>query len=613
MSLRSEGWGEYINSLDTWAWQNFVSGYVRLAPNASPKAVDEKFPQLIETYAGDVLKGVGLKKELALQPLGDIRLYSRFSNDYQLETNGNINYIYILGSIGIFILLIACINFMNLTTAKGAQRAGEVGVRKSLGASRKNLIGQFLGESFTIVVVSMAISAAIIVLALPFFNQVAQKDLSINGGTAIYMVTAMLAISAITGLIAGSYPAFFLSSFQAAKVLKDKRLTGGNQWIRKSLVVFQFIVSISLISAILVIHKQLDYIQNKALGFSPARNIVVPMRTSEAREKYNELKNGIQQIAGVSMVSATTSLPSTPLLRDYGLYLQGTSPEASVLHRMVYTDENYFDLLQIKLLAGRDFEYESDKSTEQDENINVIVNQASLKEYNIDLNDAVGTILLSEYDGRIRFHKIIGVVEDFHQFSLHDKIVPIMFKVPSSKRNFIFITMKVSTANYNNIVQQLERHWKSLVPGTPFESTFLSDSVNRQYEGDKRISEIITGFTSIAIVISCLGLYGLSVYMAERRVKEIGIRKVLGASVPGIVRLLTTDYLKLILIAFAIAAPIGYYIMDEWLQGFAYKTSLGLLVFALAGLISFAIAWITIGYESIRAAVGNPVNSLKTE
>lgn len=613
MSLRSEGWGDFINSVDSWAWQNFVSGYVRLFPKASPQTVDEKFPQLIETYAGDVLRGAGMKKELNLQALSDIHLYSDFNDGFQLETNGNIMYVYILGSIGIFILLIACINFMNLTTAKASQRAGEVGVRKSLGASRQNLIGQFLGESFTIVVVSMILSGIIIILTLPFFNQVTHKDLSLNGNTAAYVALSMLVISIVTGFVAGSYPAFFLSSFQPAKVLKDKRLSGGTQWLRKSLVVFQFIVSISLISAILIIQKQLDFIQNKSLGFNPEQNIVIPMRTSEARSNYVELKNSIQQIAGVSQVSATTSLPSTPLLRDYGLYLQGSSPDTGILHRMIYTDENYFDLLKINLIAGRDFDNQRDKSKEEDENLNVIVNQASLKEYNIDLKDAVGTTLLSEYDGKVRYHKIIGVVEVFHQFSLHDKIVPIMFKIPESKKNFIFITMSVATADYKNIISQLESNWKAQVPSTPFENTFLSDNVNKQYEEDQRVASIMTSFTLIAIIISCMGLYGLSVYMAERRIKEIGIRKVLGASVTGIVSLLTTDFLKLILIAFVIAAPLCYYAMGQWLQSFAYQTTLGVFVFVLAGTVSIAIAWITVGFESFRAAVGNPVNSLKTE
>lgn len=613
MSLRSEGWGEYINSVDSWAWQNFVSGYVRLIPNASPKTVDEKFPALIETYAGDVLRGAGMKKELNLQPLNDIHLYSDFNDGFQFETNGNITYVYILGSIGIFILLIACINFMNLTTAKAAQRAGEVGVRKSLGASKQNLVGQFLGESFTIVIVSMLISGVIIFLVLPFFNQVTHKDLSLNGNTIGYVVLSMLAISIITGFVAGSYPAFFLSSFQPAKVLKDKRLSGGSQWLRKSLVVFQFVVSISLISAILIIHKQLDYIQNKSLGFNPEQNIVIPMRTSEARDHYMELKNSIQQIAGVSQVSATTSLPSTPLLRDYGLYQQGSSPDNAILHRMIHTDENYFDLLKIKLIAGRDFDNQRDQFNAEDETINTIVNEASLREYGLTPEEAVGSLLLSDFDEKIQYHKIIGVVEDFHQFSLHDKIIPIMFKVPASKKNFIFITMSVETANYENIISQLETNWKTQVPGTPFESTFLSDNVNKQYEEDQRISSIMTGFTAIAIIISCMGLYGLSVYMAERRVKEIGIRKVLGASVTGIVSLLTTDFLKLILIAFVIAAPIGYYVMDQWLQSFAYQTTLGVFVFILAGIVSFAIAWITVGFESFRAAAGNPVNSLKTE
>jgi len=613
ISLRSQGWGEFITSVDSWAWQNFVSGYVRLAPHTQAQDVDAKFPQLIETYAGDILRGAGMQKELYLQPLDEIHLYSNFDGYFGLGTQGNITYVYILGSIGLFILLIACINFMNLTTAKASQRAGEVGVRKSLGASKQNLIGQFLGESFTIVMASMVIAGVIIFLSLPFFNQITNKELAINGDTAVYVLLSMAVISLITGFIAGSYPAFYLSSFQPAKVLKDKRLSGGNQWLRKGLVVFQFIISITLISAIIIIQKQLNYIQNKPLGFSPEQNIIIPLRTEEAQSSYESLKNKIAQLTGVTKVSATTSLPSTPLLRDYALYIEGSSADKGILHRMIGVDEDYFDLLKINLIAGRDFVNESDSYNQETTNLNVIVNEASLKEYNISLEDAIGKVLLSEFDGQVRYHKIIGVVEDFHQLSLHDKIIPIMFKIPASKNNFTFITASIAGSNYESIIHQLEANWKALVPTTPFESNFLSDNINKQYEKDKRVSSVMTGFTLIAIIISCLGLYGLSVYMAERRVKEIGIRKVLGASVSGIVSLLTTDFLKLILIAFVIAVPVGYYIMDQWLQGFAYQTTLSVFVFILAGVVSFAIAWLTVGFESFRAAISNPVNSLKSE
>jgi putative ABC transport system permease protein len=267
MSMNSKGWGHEIASMNTWAWENFIQSYVKLKPGTLPENVDAKFPAMIERKAGALLKGAGLKKEMGLQPLDDIHLYSVFNNDFGMSESGNIQYVYILSSIGIFILLIACINFMNLTTAKASQRAGEVGVRKSLGATRKNLINQFLGESMTIVVAAMILSIGIVQLVLPLFNSLTQKELGINSENVLYIIGSLVLIGGFTGVVAGSYPAFFLSAFQPAQVLKDKRLSGGSSnWLRRSLVVFQFVISITLISSIVIIQKQLNFIQSKDLG-----------------------------------------------------------------------------------------------------------------------------------------------------------------------------------------------------------------------------------------------------------------------------------------------------------------------------------------------------------
>ena len=563
MCMNSKGWGEYISEITSWAWENFAASYVRLYPNASAASVDSKMPELINKYAGEDLRTNGMIKEIHFQPLDDIRLYSNFSNNFGFENNGagNITYVYILASIGIFILLIACINFMNLTTAKAAQRAGEVGVRKSLGANRQNLISQFLGESMAIVTVSMILSLIILVISMPSFNYLTHKDLTLWGENFAYVIAALFGIALITGLLAGSYPAFFLSSFQPAKVLKDKRLSGGASWLRKGLVVFQFIIAITLISSIVIIREQLGYIQSMPLGFSTDHNVVVPLRTKDARTSYMQLKNEFKRIAGVKEVSATTSLPSTALLRDYALYIEGSSMEKGILHKMIFVDEGYIDLMKIHLLAGRNFIYETDSFSNSNPRNKVIVNQASLKEYGLTLDNAIGTQLLSEYDDKIVYHEIIGVVEDFHQASLHEKISPYMMKIPNNHDSYGFVTLTLAGGSGRNALDQMENAWKQLVPGTPFESFFLEDNVKKQYEADDRVSMIITIFTVLAIVISCLGLYGLSIYMAERRVKEIGIRKVLGASVSGIVSMLSMDFLKLVGIAFLIAVPLGYYTM----------------------------------------------------
>lgn len=614
MSMNSRGWGAYINSVTTWAWQNFITSYVKLKPNTTVSMVEEKIPALIELHAGNDLKNSGLQKQMKLQSIDDIHLYSDFKNSFGLEQPGNILYIYILASIGIFILLLACINFMNLTTAKAAQRAGEVGVRKSLGATRQHLIRQFLGESMTIVLAAMILALGVVQLTLPLFNTVTQKTLGIDSTNVFYIVGSLLAIGLLTGVVAGSYPAFFLSSFQPAKVLKDKRLSGGSSnLLRKGLVVFQFVISITLISSIVIIQRQLNFIQTKPLGFNPEYRIMIPLRTDEAKRQYLQLKNDFAGIAGIENLSATRSLPSTPMLSDFALYPQGSSMEKAILHRNSIVDENYFDVLDIKLIAGRNLVFETDSFSWENTNCRILVNKASLNVLNIPLEEAVGSTVLTQWEGQIFKHEIMGVLDDFHQFSLHQPISPLIFWIPADRNSFNFIVATINKESYSNVISQLETTWQQHVHNTPFEIDFLSDSVRRQYQNDERVSTIITVFTGLAIIISCLGLYGLSVYVAERKVKEIGIRKVMGGSVVSIVTLLSKEFIKLVLIALLLAVPLGYFAMDKWLEGFAYTIELNAMVFVFTGFIAITLAWVTVGFESIRAAIANPVNSLRSE
>ena len=623
MNMNSKGWGEYINSVTTWGGQNFIYSYIKVKPGTSVVGLQQKFPALMDKYGAKDLKEMGVKKTMGLQALKDIHLYSAsefvgtisgygFSD---IGTSGNIIYVYVLGSICFFILLIACINFMNLTTAKASQRAGEVGVRKSLGAQRGNLIGQFLGESMTIVVVAMVVSLGLVQVVLPVFNQFTQKQLSINSENMGYVAAALLAISLLTGFVAGSYPAFFLSSFQPAKVLKDKRLSGSSSnWLGKGLVVFQFMISITMISAIIIIQKQMNFVQNQSLGFNPEYKIMLPLRTEEAKKNYVELKTRLKQLTGVKEVSASTALPSMPMMRDIPLYTKGSNMENAELHFNVNVDENYFKLLDIKFIAGHDLVFEKDTFDFSSATSHpILVNRESLRKTGIPLEEAVGTHLFLEWQGKHLDFEIKGVVEDFHQFSLHQKMTPLMFFIPKKRSDFSQLCASVEARDYKNVLANMEKAWKEIIPNTPFENTLLSDNVKRQYEADQRILSIISTFTLIAILISCLGLYGLSIYVAERRVKEIGIRKVMGASVTGIVGMLSKDFIILVGIAFVISVPLGYYAMNQWLEGFAYKTELDVTVFLLAGLGAFGIAWLTVGFESMKAAMGNPVDSLRNE
>jgi putative ABC transport system permease protein len=614
MCMNSGGWGEWIQGQTTWAWNNFMGSYIKLKPGTSAANVAAKLPDMLEKRAGADLKNAGMKKSLHLQALDDVRLYSDFSSSFAGQETSGIKYIYILGSIGVFILILACINFMNLTTAKAAQRAGEVGIRKSMGAFRSNLIRQFLGESFSIVTIALIFSILFVWLALPIVNQIAQKDLSINSTNAGFLVIALIAVGLVTGLVAGSYPAFFLSAFNPIVVMRSKNMVGdGSQLLRKGLVVFQFIIAITLISSILIVQEQMRFIQNKPLGFDPENVVAIPMRTRDAADKFLSLRTEFKQIAGVKEVSAATSLPSTQVFRDFGLYKQGSTMDESVLHRVVQCDENYFSTVGIKLLAGRDFKAETDTFTYRGTKNKVIVNEQSLKVFKINFEDAIGSHIMTEWEGVVRDHEIIGVVQDYHQFSLHLPLGPMLFHVPNQRTEYINMTVLVEGANYPGTLAQIKAAWDKQVPATPFESQLLTDVVASQYETDSRISTMLTISTLLAIVISCLGLYGLSIFVAERKLREIGIRKVLGASTSGIVGMLSKDFILLVMIAFVISVPLGLYAMNKWLEGFAYKISPGIAVFVLAGLASFLIAWFTVGFESVRAALSNPVKALRSE
>lgn len=613
MSMNSRGWGEWINNITTWAGQNFIYSYVRLRPGTSLEQTEVKLAELLEKNGGKELKETGMNKTLHLQALTDINLFSsQYLSD--LSPKGNITYLYILSSIGIFILLIACINFMNLTTAKSGQRACEVGVRKTMGATRSSLARQFLGESIVLVIVATLLSIAFIQVSLPFFNHITQKQLSLSGINIFFLASALSLVAVVTGLLAGSYPAFYLSSFQPAVVLKNKHLGGGgHNGLRKAMVVFQFVISITLISSLAVIYSQMDFIRSQSLGFEPDYNVTIPLRTLEAKKAYAQTKNHLQALSGVVNVSASTSLPATFTLRDFSLYKPGTSMQEAIHHFVVYTDEEYFKTLGITFKAGRDFTYETDSSRFEHLQKRVIVNEESLKQLGIPLDEAVGSFILTDINGNTLHHEIIGVVSDFHQFSFHEAISPMIFAIPAGKEDYIAMTVSVAAGNYASFINQVEKIWKELNPNTPFESVLLSQYVKRQYESDERMAQIITIFTSIAIIISCLGLYGLSIYVAERRTKEIGIRKVMGASVAGIVSMLTTDFIKLVALAFVIAAPVSYYMMREWLDTFTYRIELNAWIFLVAGFISFIVAWLTVGFESIKAAISNPVDSLRSE
>ncbi len=606
-SMTSKGIGQYVINSDQWAGNNFVFSYLQLNPNASPEALVAKFPDFLNKYGAESLKAMGMSKSMHLQAVTDIHLRSNY--EVELGTNGSIIFIYVLSMIAIFILLIACVNFINLSTAKASQRASEVGVRKTLGASQPLLIRQFLAESMLIVGLAVLLSALLAGGLLPFLNSLTGKTIGLSAIHWAYYGLAAGVITLFVGLLAGTYPAFFLSSFQPAKVLKGKgMMRGSSGWLRKGLVVFQFAIAICLIFGVVVILSQLDYMQRQYLGFETTSRIVLPLHSSEASQHYQELKNKLNQQAEIRKVSATSVIPGRKVVNDLRLYSTGSDMENAIYCQRYFVDNDFVDVLQLQLLEGRNF----DASSSEHEDNPILINQLALKNLGISQDEAIGKQLHFDYEETTYSFEIIGVVNDFHQLSLHQPIAPMLFQ-PGDADVYSYLVAAVHPASMNQVLPIVEDIWQETVANLPFDYTLLDQQVQSQYESDRTTMQVIGSFTLIAIFISCLGLYGLSAFIAERKVKEIGIRKVLGARVSGIVGLLSRDFTKLVLIAFVISVPLSYYVMNHWLESFAYRIDIKPQFFVVAGLIALVVAWSTISYHAIKAALTNPVDSLRNE
>lgn len=604
-SMAGGGWADYINQphvIGEWAGQNFVPSYLKLAPGADKDEVIRKMNEILIKHGAEDMKALGMSKTLSLEPVRDVYLYSDISQ------SPRITYIYVIAAIAIFILLIACINFMNLSTAKAAKRAGEIGVRKAMGAFRSSLVNQIMGEAMVIVGISITISVGIMQLALPMFNQLTGKTISFGSENMLYFGGALAAITLITGLIAGSYPAFYLSSFKPAEVLKGKAKLGSSSgFLRQALVVFQFIIGITLICGMLVINKQLTFMNNMNLGFNPDEKIILPLRTGTAQKNAPAFQKEISKLAAVEAVSASDYVPGSPIFSDFRIYKKGQNMENGILHRINHVDIGYLELMDIKLVAGRHFAAEESNSN------NMIINRAGVEELGLTPEEALGAELAMDWQGKHNIFTVVGVMENYHQASLKEKIVPTVFFKKVTDQTLEHIVAKINTHDISRTLTTIEEKWKVVNPETPFEFTFLDERLQKQYAEDERVAQVITIFTVIAIVISCLGLYGLSTFMAEQRFKEIGVRKVLGANVSQIISLMSREFIKLIIIAFALSVPLGIYIMTQWLEGFEYKTNLDPLIFVYAGLGALFIALVTVSFESFKAASTNPVKALRTE
>ncbi len=607
VSMTSSGWPEYIRSpgvADQWAGQNFLQSYIRLKPGTSPREFTAKMNKVFLKYGAEDLKTLGIRKKLGIEPVKDIYLYARPRNH-----SPRVTYLYVIGSIAVFILLIGCVNFMNLSTAKATKRANEVGLRKTLGAYRSSLVTQFLGEAMLIVFIAILMSLGVVQLLLPSFNSLTDKQLGFHSANLGFFFLSLLGITVMTGFVAGSYPALYLSSFQPVKVLKNKVTLSGSSLLRKSLVVFQFVVAITLVCGMIVITQQLKFMQDKELGFTADNKIVLPLRLGEVRDNHEPLRNELLKQSAIKDVTGVHYVPGSGIWHDFSLYSEGSTMDHAVNIKNTWVEANYIDVMDMTILAGRNFTVNRESESQN----KIILNRTAAKRLGFEPAEIVGQTLYNDKaDGREEY-EVIGVIEDYHQTSVRDEMFPILFRMPDTNTIHNFMIVETNNESITKAIASMENTWQRINPQVPFEFTFLDESISKQYDEDKRVSQIITAFTIIAMIISCLGLYGLSTYMAERRFKEIGVRKVLGASLSQIVQMMSGEFLKLVFIAFVIAVPLAWYAISAWLENFAYKTPVSVMVFLAAGTSALFIALVTVSFESVRVASGNPVNALRNE
>ncbi|MDB5242891.1 MAG: hypothetical protein JWP57_3516 [Spirosoma sp.] len=610
---------------DDYEWGRWLSNnhhtYIVLKPGVDAETFAKNLEAVVEKYVGpqafaalgttmDDFRKAGNWSRFNMIPLTDIHLHSK--QTVELAPNGDIQYVYVFSAVALFILLIACINFMNLSTARSAGRAKEVGVRKVLGSERGQLMGQFMAESVLTTVLAMGLALLIVIVSLPLFNNVAAKELSLQRLVSPNWLALIVLLPVGVGLLAGSYPAFFLSSFPPISVLKGvvtsqkaNRALGG-VGLRSGLVVFQFMMSVVLIVGALVVYRQITFIQTKNLGFR--REQVLAINDVYALGKRAEtFKQEVLRLPGVVSGSISGFLPTPSGRNDASFFPEGEIDQAKAVNMQNWgVDHDYVKTLGMQIVQGRDFSrrFGSDSSA-------IILNETAARLFGG--KNIVGKRISTFTDSQLKTFKaytVIGIVKNFHYESLRRNVGALGLLLTDNTGGASF---RLSSTNLPALVSQIEAKWKQVAPGQPFSYEFLEESFDKMYRAEQRVGTIALTFAMLAVLIACLGLFGLAAYMAEQRTKEIGVRKVLGATVVGIVALLSKDFLKLVLIAILIASPLAWYVMNQWLQDFAYKIDIEWWVFALAGFVVVGIALLTVSFQSVKAALMNPVRSLRAE
>lgn len=602
--------GNDIAKSDSWMFGNFYT-YLLLKPGTNYKNLEAQFPSMVEKYMGPQIQqqmGLSLQQfrtkgnELgfALQPLKDIHLHPLTTNE--LEPAGNASYVYIFAAIAIFMLLIACINFINLSTASASKRAKEVGVRKVAGSGKMQLVTQFLTESLLIAVLATLLAMVFAYLVLPAFNNLSGKELALT----LKPVVAFVLLGLVVGVIAGIYPAFYLSSFKPITVLKGK-FTGDrtNFSIRSGLVVFQFFISVALIIATVVVYQQMEYIQNKNLGYNKEQILTIPNSYALAKNEP-VFKQQMLQDSRIENATVSSYKPAGPTNSNNALAYPAGHDDQAMRTVEYHVDEQYIPTFGMHIETGRNFS--SKLATDSSA---MIINETAAKAFGWNSNTAIGKTLIrvnSDRGNNASFH-IIGVIRDFNFKSLHEPITPLLMTLEPDG-GLIF---KIRTADIPGLLTAMKKNWDSFNTGEPFTYAFMDDLFNKTYATEHKTGVILNLFSLLTIFLACLGLFGLATYTAEQRTKEIGIRKVLGASVSQIMQMLSKEFMRWVLIASLIAFPVAWWGMNKWLQSFAYRIDIRWWVFGIAVFAALLIAFITISFQAIKAARANPVKNLRTE
>lgn len=600
--------------MESWGWMQFYN-YVKLKEGANADSLESKFRVVVDQKTREFDESRQSTHKIFLQPLHRIHLYSS-SFVYDNAKRGNITYLRALTFIAIFILLIACFNFINLATAKSLQRAKEVGVRKSIGANRKQLIVQFIGETVFLTLISIVLSLILTLILLPWLNEFTGKDIDYTVFTDPLVLLIFFALTLIVGILAGIYPALVLSSYKPVKVLKGSVLgdqePGKIPFLRHGLVIVQFSLSVLLIISAIVVFNQVNYLHNKDLGFNKDQIMFFPLRGAKMVENKDSFKRQLEQLPGVSSVSIGYGFPGDAVAGDgIKVHKNGQIEQQSATQLMV--DFDYIETLGIEMVAGRPFSEEM--GTDKDHAF--IINETAVKNLGFEtpekaLGQKLSWNVWNEVNpDSLKEGQVIGVVKDFNYKSLYEKVETTVLQIfpPAASK----VAVKLESGNITSTIDNVEGVWNAFSPDYPLEYRFLDNSFEKMYMAEDKLKTLLAVFTGLAIFVGCLGLFGLAAFSAERRKREIGIRKVLGASVENIVLLLSKDFVKLVLIALVIASPIAWYFMNDWLQDFAYRINIGWYIFFIAGVSAVCIALITVGFHAIKAGLQNPVKNIRTE